>query len=130
MSVQTFDPRFDPIAAQAGPLEWLCTGCIWSEGPVWMAEDPSLLWSDIPNNRMMRWHADTGMSVWREAVEYTNGHIREQSGGLQALGDERVVSHDQGRRFNSPNDIVVKSDSTLWFTDPAPRFCRDRARVV
>ena len=137
MDLQVFDVRFDAIAAAAGPLQRLCTGAIWSEGPVWMAEDQSLLWSDIPNNRMLRWHASTGMTVWREAVDYTNGHIREADGsllhcshgqraiirtrfgpGLTPLGDEVLVSHYQGRRFNSPNDVVVKSDATLWFTDP------------
>ncbi len=141
MDLQVFDPRFEPIATGAGPLQRLCTGAIWSEGPVWMAEDQSLLWSDIPNNRMLRWQADTGMTVWRDAVDYTNGHIREADGallhcshgqravirtrfcqasgpGLVALADELVVSHYQGRRLNSPNDIVVKSDGTLWFTDP------------
>ena len=137
MDLQVFDTRFDPIAAGAGPLQRLCTGAIWSEGPVWMAEDQSLLWSDIPNNRMLRWHASTGMTVWREAVEYTNGHTREADGsllhcshGLRAivrtrfgpgftpLADEVLVSHYQGRRFNSPNDIVVKRDGTIWFTDP------------
>lgn len=137
MNLQVLDPRFDAIAAGAGPLQHLCTGAVWSEGPVWMAEDQSLLWSDIPNNRMLRWHAATGMTVWRDAVDYTNGHTREADGallhcshgqraiirtrfgpGLQPLADEVVVSHCQGRRFNSPNDIVVKSDGTLWFTNP------------
>ena len=137
MDLQVFDTRFDPIAADAGPLQRLCTGAIWSEGPVWMAEDESLLWSDIPNNRMLRWHAATGMTVWRDAVDYTNGHIREADGsllhcshgqraivrtrfgpGLTPLADEVLVSHYQGRRFNSPNDIVVKRDRTIWFTDP------------
>jgi gluconolactonase len=137
MSVDVFDPRFAAIAHGAGPLERLCTGAVWSEGPVWMREDGSVLWSDIPNNRMLRWHADSGMSVWRDQIDFTNGHAREADGsllhcshgqraivrtrfgpGLQPLGDEVVVSHWQGRRLNSPNDIVVKSDGTIWFTDP------------
>jgi gluconolactonase len=118
-------------------LERLCTGAVWSEGPVWMREDQSLLWSDIPNNRMLRWHAESGMTVWRDGVEFTNGHVREADGsllhcshglraivrtrfgpGLQALGEEVLVSHYQGRRLNSPNDVVVKRDGNLWFTDP------------
>ncbi len=145
MDLQVFDPRFADIARSASALTRLCTGAVWSEGPVWMREDASLLWSDIPNNRMLRWHADTGMTVWRDAVDYTNGHAREADGallhcshgqravvrtrfcatdgpdagaGLQALADEIVVDRYQGRRLNSPNDIVVKSDGTLWFTDP------------
>ena len=137
MTVEVLDPRFANVAQDASPLHRLCSGAVWSEGPVWMHEDQSLLWSDIPNNRMLRWHADTGMTVWRDPVAFTNGHAREADGallhcshgqraivrtrfgpGLQPLGDETVVSHWQGRRLNSPNDIVVKRDGTLWFTDP------------
>jgi gluconolactonase len=62
MSIAVFDPRFASVAQGAG-VERLCTGAVWSEGPVWMREDQSLLWSDIPNNRMLRWHADSGMTV-------------------------------------------------------------------
>lgn len=145
MPVEVFDPRFAAIAHGAGALERLCTGAVWNEGPVWMREDGSVLWSDIPNNRLLRWHADSGMSVWRDRVEFTNGHAREADGsllhcshgqraivrtrfgpGLQPLGDEVVVSHWQGRRLNSPNDIVVKSDGTLWFTDPPYGIASDR----
>ena len=137
MTLDVFDARFDEVARGAGSLERLCTGAVWSEGPVWMAEDQSLLWSDIPNNRMLRWHASTGMTVWRDAIEYTNGHTREHDGallhcshgqravvrtrfgaGLAPLPDEIVVDRFEGRRLNSPNDIVVKSDGTIWFTDP------------
>ncbi len=137
MTLDVLDPRFAPVAAGAGPLQRLCTGAVWSEGPVWMHEDGAVLWSDIPNNRMLRWHASTGMTVWRAQVEFTNGHVREADGsllhcshgqraivrtrfgpGLQPLGDEIVVDSYQGRRLNSPNDIVVKRDGSLWFTDP------------
>ncbi len=137
MSIDVFDPRFAAVAQCAGGVERLCTGAVWSEGPVWMREDQSLLWSDIPNNRMLRWHAASGMTVWRDGVEFTNGHVREADGsllhcshglrgvvrtrfgpGLQPLGDEVIVSHYQGRRLNSPNDVVVKRDGTVWFTDP------------
>ena len=136
-SVEVFDPRFAPVAHLAGTLECLCTGAIWSEGPVWMAQTQQLLWSDIPNNRMLSWHAQRGLSVWRESVEYTNGHVLEADGALlhcshgqraitrtrfdaqgQVMGDQVVVSHYQGRRLNSPNDVVVKRDGTIWFTDP------------
>jgi gluconolactonase len=136
-SVQVLDPRFAAVAANASALTRLCTGAIWSEGPVWMHETQTLLWSDIPNNRMLSWHAQRGMKVWREAVDFTNGHVREADGALlhcshgqrailrtrfdaqgQPVADETVVSHYQGRRLNSPNDIVVKRDGSLWFTDP------------
>ncbi len=139
--LEILDPRFGAVAQGASALERLCTGAVWSEGPVWMKEDGALLWSDIPNNRMLRWHPDTGMTVWREKVEFTNGHTRERDGallhcshgrraivrtrfgseaaaGLMPLADEIVVDRYQGRRLNSPNDIVVKSDGTVWFTDP------------
>ncbi len=137
MTLDVFDARFDDVAQGAGSLECLCTGAVWSEGPVWMAEDASVLWSDIPNNRMLRWHAGTGMTVWRDAAEYTNGHTREPDGALLhcshgqravvrtrftaalvPLPDEIVVDRFEGRRLNSPNDVVVKSDGTIWFTDP------------
>ena len=137
MSIDVFDPRFADVTRGAGELQRLCTGALWSEGPVWLREDHSLLWSDIPNNRMLRWHAETGMTVWRDGVEFTNGHVREADGsllhcshglraivrtrfgpGLQPLGDEVLVSHYQGRRLNSPNDVVVKRDGSIWFTDP------------
>jgi gluconolactonase len=137
MSITVFDPRFAAVAQGAGGLERLCTGAVWSEGPVWMGEDQSLLWSDIPNNRMLRWSASSGMTVWRDNAEFTNGHVREADGsllhcshglrgivrtrfgdGLQVLSDEVLVSHYQGRRLNSPNDVVVKRDGTIWFTDP------------
>jgi gluconolactonase len=136
-SIQVFDPRFAPVAQGAGALQRLCTGAAWSEGPVWIRETGALLWSDIPNNRMLSWHPEHGMTVWREAVEFTNGHAREADGALlhcshgqraivrtrlgaqgQALADATVVSHYQGRRLNSPNDVVVKRDGSIWFTDP------------
>ena len=148
MTIEVFDSRFAPVAQGAGPLERLCTGAVWSEGPVWMREDGSVLWSDIPNNRMLRWHAEDGMSVWREGVEFTNGHTREADGallhcshglraivrtrfagsgeGLQPLPDEVVVDRYQGRRLNSPNDIIVKRDGSIWFTDPPYGIVSDR----
>ena len=135
--IHIYDARFQAVAQGAGQLQRLCTGAQWSEGPVWMHEDHSVLWSDIPNKRMLRWHAQDGMSVWRANSEFCNGHAREAdgallhcshglraivrtrfAGGLAVACDEIVVDNYHGRRFNSPNDIVVKSDGTLWFTDP------------
>ena len=142
---QVLDPRFAPVAHGAGALQRLCTGAVWSEGPVWIRETSQLLWSDIPNNRMLCWHADHGMTVWRDKAEFTNGHVRDVNGDLlhcshglravmrtrlgsdglpvcdaqgQPLPDETVVSHYQGRRLNSPNDVVVTSNGSIWFTDP------------
>jgi len=131
--IEIDDARFAPVVAHRPALEKLAAGAIWSEGPVWIAEDDSVLWSDIPNNRMLRWSARDGQSVWRDKVEFTNGHTRDRDGtilhcshGLRAVfrtnvdgsGQRTVVDRWQGKRFNAPNDIVVKSDGTIWFTDP------------
>ncbi|MEJ7139181.1 SMP-30/gluconolactonase/LRE family protein [Amphibiibacter pelophylacis] len=137
MAAEIFDPRAADLLRPGEVLERLATGAAWGEGPVWMHEDGSVLWSDIPNNRMLRWHEAQGMSVWREAIDFVNGHTREADGSLlhcshgqraivrtrigpqgQPLGDEVLVDRYQGRRLNSPNDIVVKSDGTIWFSDP------------
>jgi gluconolactonase len=128
-------------------LERLCSGAIWGEGPIWMSEDDSVLWSDIPNNRILRWSDRDGMSVWRSNVEYTNGHARNLQGdllhcshGLRAIvctpksidgvhaatPDIVIVDQYEGRRLNSPNDIVVRSDGSLWFTDPPYGILSDR----
>jgi gluconolactonase len=136
-SLQVLDPRFAPVATHAPALERLCTGAVWSEGPVWLPQTGQLLWSDIPNNRMLAWHPQQGMTVWRERVEFTNGHVLDAQGallhcshGLRALvrtrfsaddlplADELLVDRYQGRRLNSPNDVVVKRDGSIWFTDP------------
>jgi gluconolactonase len=131
--VDVCDPRFAPVVAHRPQLERLATGATWSEGPVWIAEEDSVLWSDIPNDRMLRWSAQDGMRVWREHVEFTNGHTRDLDGtilhcshGLRAVfrtnvdgsAQRIVVDRWEGRRFNAPNDIVVKADGTIWFTDP------------
>lgn len=136
--IDILDPRFAPLVA-ASQLEKLCTGAIWSEGPVWLPSEQALLWSDIPNNRMLCWSAAQGMAVWREHVEFSNGHTLDAQGnllhcshGLRAIirtpvragrilpetADEIVVDRYQGRRLNSPNDLVVKRDGSIWFSDP------------
>jgi gluconolactonase len=136
-AVEVFDERLRRVLPAQPRLERLCTGARWSEGPVWMHEDDSVLWSDIPNNRMLRWSARDGMNVWRANVEFTNGHVREHDGallhcshglraivrtrfgaGLSSPRDEIVVDRFEGKRLNSPNDVVVKRDGTIWFTDP------------
>ena len=136
-NVDIFDDRARTLVHANAQLERLASGAIWSEGPVWMHEDQSVLWSDIPNNRMLRWHPTEGQSVWRDHVEYTNGHYREADGallhcshghraiirtrspvGVDKSVDEVVVDRFNGRRLNSPNDVVVKRDGSIWFSDP------------
>jgi len=126
----------EPVRVSSGAH----SGCVWNEGPVWLDAEQALLWSDIPNNRMMRWHAQEGTSVWRAAAEFTNGHALDAHGnilhcshGLRAIvrtvagrGDEILVDRYKGARLNSPNDIVVKSDGTIWFTDPPYGIRSDR----
>ena len=144
--IEIFDPRLAPVVQDAR-LEKLCSGAIWSEGPVWLREDDAVLWSDIPNNRMLRWSAADGMSVWRDNVEFTNGHTRDLNGDLLHCShgqraivrtpmrdgriqadtpDAIVVDRYLGKRLNSPNDIVVKRDGTVWFSDPPYGILSDR----
>ena len=134
-AIITLDPRFDAIKPpmNAG-LERLYTGCRWSEGPVWFGDLRCLLWSDIPNNRILKWDEETGeTSVFRKPSDNANGNTRDRQGRLVTCehGMRRVTrtEHDgtitiicnrfEGKPLNSPNDVVVKSDGSIWFTDPA-----------
>jgi gluconolactonase len=138
LPIEILDARLDPVVVGA-QLERLCSGAIWSEGPVWLAHDRSVLWSDIPNNRILRWSDRDGLSIWRDRVEFTNGHTLDAEGnllhcshGLRAIvrtplvggailaqtADEILVDRWDEKRLNSPNDVVVKRDGTVWFTDP------------
>jgi gluconolactonase len=133
-SFEWIDPRFKKLAFGNVTVEKLYTGCRWAEGPVWFAAGRYLLWSDIPNDRIMRWDETNGLvSVFRQPAMNTNGHTVDLLGRLvscEHLGrcishtgfdGKRVVLADryQGKRFNSPNDVVVKSDGSIWFTDPS-----------
>jgi gluconolactonase len=129
---EVYDERFRALLRPDSKLEKLCTGTVWAEGPVYFAEDDCLLWSDIPNNRMLRWSEQDGMTIYREPANFTNGHYRDLQGRLLSCehGGRRVtrteadgrvvvlVDNYQGKKLNSPNDLVVKSDGTIWFTDP------------
>ncbi len=129
---ESFDPRFDALLLENSSLVKHWTGSVWAEGPVYFSEGDYLLFSDIPNNRMMRWHDAEGMTVFREPANYTNGHYRDLEGRLVSCehGGRRVsrtekdgsisilVDNYEGKKLNSPNDIVVKSDGSIWFTDP------------
>ncbi|MEM7178365.1 MAG: SMP-30/gluconolactonase/LRE family protein [Pseudomonadota bacterium] len=132
-SVVSLDPRFDALKVGLTRIERLATGFRWCEGPVWFGDARCLLWSDIPNNRIMRWDAGTGqVSAYREPSNFSNGQTRDRQGRLITCehGGRRIsrTEYDgsitvlmdsyEGKRLNSPNDIVVKSDGSIWFTDP------------
>lgn len=129
---QIDDPRFVHLVVGSARLEELYSGCRWAEGPVWFDDTNQLLWSDIPNQRMLRWVPGGDVSVFRQPSNFSNGHTRDRQGRLVSCehGTRRVTRTEadgaitvlaeryQGRRLNSPNDVVVRSDGTIWFTDP------------
>ncbi|WP_454687855.1 SMP-30/gluconolactonase/LRE family protein [Agrobacterium leguminum] len=126
------DDRFRHLIVGNAELEELYSGCRWAEGPVWFADLNCLLFSDIPNERMLRWVPDGGISVFRQPSNFTNGNTRDRQGRLVSCehGGRRVTRTEVdgsitvladsygGKRLNSPNDVVVKSDGSVWFTDP------------
>jgi gluconolactonase len=132
-AIKILDPSFAKYRIMSAAVERLATGMRWSEGPVWIGDGRYLLWSDIPNNRLMRWDEVTGaVSEFRKPSNYSNGNTRDRQGRLltcEHLG-RRVTrteydgtisvlaSHFNGKPLNSPNDIVCKSDGSIWFTDP------------
>jgi gluconolactonase len=132
-AIETLDERFEQYRIFSAAVERLYTGCRWSEGPVWFGDGRYLLWSDIPNNRILKWEEETGsVSTFRRPSDFANGNTRDRQGRLITCehGGRRVTctEHDgavtvlmdswQGKRLNSPNDVVVKSDGSVWFTDP------------
>jgi gluconolactonase len=126
------DPRFRYLTVGSAALDELYSGCRWAEGPVWFADLNCLIWSDIPNERMLRYSQDGDVSVFRTSSEFTNGNTRDRQGRLVSCqhGGRRVVRTEidgkltvladsyQGKRLNSPNDVIVRSDDSVWFTDP------------
>jgi gluconolactonase len=133
-SFAVIDPRFRKLALPYIHVEKLYTGCRWAEGPAWFAAGRYLVWSDIPNDRVMRWdETDGSVSVFRQPALNSNGHTVDLQGRLVSCehrsrsvsrtehdGGRTVLgSHFEGKRLNSPNDVVVKSDGSIWFTDPS-----------
>jgi gluconolactonase len=126
------DDRFRYLTVGSAGLDELYDGCRWAEGPVWFADLNCLLWSDIPNQRMLRW-AEGTVSVFRSPSHFTNGNTRDREGRLLSCehGSRRVTRTEvdgsitvladrfEGKRLNSPNDVVVRSDGSVWFTDPS-----------
>ena len=128
------DERFRPLVKVTARIEKLYEGCRWAEGPAYFPAQRSLVWSDIPNDRMLRFDEATGETgVFRAPAGYSNGNTVDREGRLVSCehGNRRVTrtEHDgsitvlaerfEGKRFNSPNDVVVRSDGSIWFTDPS-----------
>src|SRR4051812_11576180 len=133
-AVQVLDPSFTKYRIYSSTLEQLATGMRWAEGPVYFPEGGYLLCSDIPNNRIMKYsEKDGSFTVFRQPSNYANGNTRDRQGRLVTCehsvtrrvtrtekdGKITVLADNfEGKRLNAPNDIVVKSDDTIWFTDP------------
>jgi gluconolactonase len=133
------DRRFAHYILPNAPLEELATGFRWIEGPIWCGDANCLLFQDLPRNRTMRWSEEEGVSVFRYPSNYANGQTRDRQGRLIACSHRgrclyrteydgqvtTLVTHHDGKRLNAPNDVVVKSDGTIWFTDPLYGIAND-----
>ncbi len=132
-AIQILDPSFGKYRIAQTTVERIAGGCRWNEGPVYFGDGRYLLWSDIPNNRIMRWDEETGRtSIFRKPSNFANGHTRDRQGRLISCehGGRRITRTEydgtitvladkfDGKPLNSPNDVVVKSDDSVWFTDP------------
>jgi gluconolactonase len=132
-AIEIVDPRFKQYRIGNSAVARLATGMSWAEGPVWFGDARCLIWSDIPNNRMMRWDEESGaVTVFRRPSNNSNGNTRDRQGRLVTCEhfSRRVTrtEHDgsitvlidrfDGKRLNAPNDVVVHSDGSIWFTDP------------
>jgi gluconolactonase len=133
-AIVTLDESFRKYHMPLTKVERLYTGCRWAEGPVWLGDTRALVWSDIPNNRMLRWDEESGQTtVFRKPSGYANGNSRDRKGRILTCehGGRRVSRTEidgriktlansyEGKRLNSPNDIVCRSDGSVWFTDPS-----------
>ncbi|MBT9371170.1 SMP-30/gluconolactonase/LRE family protein [Rhizobium sp. CSW-27] len=128
---EVMDPVFATYVLGNAPVKRLATGFDWTEGPVWFGDAGCLLFSDIPNNRIVRWNEE-GVTTYRQPSNYANGHTRDRQGRLISCehGTRRVTRTEwdgsitviadsyQGKRLNSPNDVIVAPDDAIWFSDP------------
>lgn len=132
-AVRVLESSFEQCVLRTARVERLFTGCTWAEGPVWVADHESLLWSDVPNDRILRWdERNRQTSVFRSPARHANGNTRDREGRLITCesGARRLTRTEydgtvttlaekhEGRRLNSPNDVVVAGDGAIWFTDP------------
>lgn len=127
-----YDDRFKEVLLPDGKLERLASPAIWAEGPVWLPDRDVMVFSDVKGNRMFSWTDKGGAAVFREPANFNNGNTVDREGRLVGCEHGRrcisrtekngrvtvLVEKYDGKRFNSPNDVVVKSDGTIWFTDP------------
>ncbi len=134
--VQIDDPRLAEVLSPDTPLLCLHEGALHGEGPVWDTAGDRLVWSDVSNRRLLGWHPDGHVDVLLDATHFMNGNAldaegrlvhcehgrrcisRSPAGPLADGGAEPIVTHHEGRRLNSPNDVVVAADGAIWFTDP------------
>lgn len=133
------DPRFRKLVLDNAPVEKLAEGFRWVEGLVWMGDWNALLFQDLPRDRTMLWSEATGLSVWRQPSGKANGQARDRQGRIVLCSNlaraVQRVEHDgslttladrfEGHRLNSPNDVVVRSDGSIWFTDPVYGIAND-----
>ena len=129
---EILDPRFRPYILPNAPLVTLAENLAWLEGPVWFADHDCLYVSDLPNDRILRWSESAGLSTFRNHAGFPNGHARDRQGRLIGCSHQQrailrteldgtittLASHFEGHRLNAPNDLVCRSDGTIWFTDP------------
>jgi gluconolactonase len=129
---ESYDTRFDQLVLFNAELELLADGFRWVEGPVWFGDHNCLLFSDIPNNRTLRWSEQHGVSSFLQPSEFANGQTRDREGRLIQChhrsrcltrlehngSSTTLVSQARGQRLNAPNDVVVKRDGSIWFSDP------------
>lgn len=132
MSIEVRDPRFLDVVPEDLSLDTLGEGFAFTEGPIWHPTEHHLTFSDIPKSRMHRWSAEDGVTVFRDPSNMTNGNTYDHSGRILSCehatsrvtrtepdGSVTVMaSHYEGKELNSPNDIVVRRDGSIWFTDP------------
>ena len=138
-ALETLDPRFARLTLDNAPLEKLAEGFRWLEGLVWMGDWDALLFQDLPRDRTMIWREGGGASVWREPSHFANGQARDRQGRLLSCSHRlrailrteydgaltTLVDRCEGKRLNSPNDIVVAADGAIWFTDPTYGIAND-----
>ena len=139
-AIEMIDKRFEQYILGNAAVERLWSGGRWTEGPVWFGDGRCLLFSDIPNNRILRWDEETGqVTVFRRPANFSNGNTRDRQGRLITCehGTRRVTRTEYngtitvltdnfgGKRLNAPNDVIVHPDGHIWFTDPGYGIMKD-----